>query len=429
MNPAVLLVIYFFILCFLRVPIPFTLGISSLLVILQCNIDLRQLALHMTRGIDVFPLVAIPFFMFLGEIMNKSDITDRLMLLAQSIVGHFRGGLAHVVIVGDMFLAGISGSSTADAAAVGSVMIPTMVKAGYPDKFAAAVVAMSATLANVIPPSIYMVVYGAVSGVSIGALFLAGFIPGVMIGISQMVVAYYIARKNNFPAEPPMKWKERLQALRKASLTLIIPLMIIVGIISGYFTPTEAAAFVVVFALFLGLFVHKSLSWREIPHALLQAGLVSALPCFTVASAAVFGWLLGYLRVPDFVGTAIQSVSTNPLVLVLMLIIFLLILGTFLSEIATIIIFMPIFMRVGEIAHLHPIHLGMIVILLLCFGLVTPPYGITLLICSGIAKVDVLSTFKECFLFMIAYLIVVWVLVLFPTITLWLPKLILPQYM
>jgi tripartite ATP-independent transporter DctM subunit len=428
MNPAVLLILYFFIFCLLRVPIPYTLGISSLLIILQCDISLRQVVLHMMRGVDIFPLVAIPFFMFLGEIMNKSDITDRLLLFSRGIVGHIRGGLAHIVIVGEMFLSGISGSSTADTAAIGSVMIPTMIRSGYPDRFSVAVVAMATTLGNVIPPAIYMVVYGAMSGISIGAMFLAGVVPGILIGLSQIGVAYYIARKQNFPAEAPMTWSERLQAGRKASLTLVIPVMIIGGIISGFFTPTEAAAFVVVFALFLSLFVYKSLSWREIPNALLQSGLTSALPCFTVACAAIFGWLLGYLQVPNFVGAQIEAVSTNPLVVVAVLIAFLLVLGTFLSEIATIIIFMPIFQKVGEIAHLDPIHLGMIVILLLCLGLVTPPYGICLLISCGIGKVDVLSAFRDCFWFIIVYIGVVWLVVLFPALSLWLPKLLLPQF-
>ena len=429
MNPAVLLILYFFLFCLLRVPIPYTLGLSSLLIILQCDISLRQLVVQMSRGVDIFPLVAIPFFMFLGEIMNKSDITERLLLFSRGIVGHIRGGLAHIVIVGEMFLSGISGSSTADTAAIGSVMIPTMIRSGYSDRFSVAVVAMATTLGNVIPPAIYMVVYGSMAGISIGAMFLAGVVPGILIGISQIGVAYVISRKRNFRAEAPMTWGERVQAGKKASLTLIIPFMIIGGIIIGFFTPTEAAAFVVVFALFLSIFVYKSLSWKEIPKALLDSGIMSALPCFTVACAAIFGWLLGYLRVPDYIGTQILAVSSNPLVIVGMLILFLLVLGTFLSEIATIIIFMPIFIKIGELAQMDPIHLGMVIILLLCLGLVTPPYGICLLISCSIGKVDVLTAFRECIWFVLAYLVIVCLVVLFPGLALWLPKLLLPQYM
>jgi tripartite ATP-independent transporter DctM subunit len=427
MNPAVLLVLYFFLFCFLRVPIAYAMGISSLLIILQCDISLRQVVLQMTRGVDMFPLVAIPFFMFLGEIMNKSDITDRLLLFSRGIVGHIRGGLAHIVIVGEMFLSGISGSSTADTAAIGSVMIPTMMRSGYPARFSVAVVAMATTLGNVIPPAIYMVVYGAMAGVSVGSMFLAGVIPGIMIGVAEVGVAYVIARKRNFRSEAAMTWAERLDAGRKASLTLVIPLMIIGGIVIGFFTPTEAAAFVVIFALFLSLFVYKSLSWKDIPKALLESAAMSALPCFTVACAAIFGWLFAYFRVPDFVGIQILAVSSNPLVIVGMLIIFLLVLGTFLSEIATIIIFMPIFLKIGELARLDPIHLGMVVILLLCFGLVLPPHGICLLISCGIGKVDVLDGFKECFWFGMAYLFVVVLVVLFPALSLWLPGLLMPQ--
>jgi tripartite ATP-independent transporter DctM subunit len=273
-----------------------------------------------------------------------------------------------------------------------------------------------------------MVVYGAMAGISVGSMFLAGVIPGIMIGVAEVGVAYVISRKRNFRSEAAMTWAERFEAGRKASLTLVIPIMIIGGIVIGFFTPTEAAAFVVVFALFLSLFVYRSLSWKDIPKALLESAAMSALPCFTVACAAIFGWLFAYFRVPDFVGTQILAVSSNPLVIVGILIIFLLILGTFLSEIATIIIFIPIFLKIGEIARLDPIHLGMVVILLLCFGLVLPPHGICLLISCGIGKVDVLEGFKDCFWFAMAYLFVVVLVVLFPALSLWLPRLLMPQF-
>ncbi len=203
MNPVFELIGLFFLLCILRVPIPYALGISSTVLILQNDISLRQLVINMMRGLDLFPLLAIPFFILAGELMNRGDITDRLIMISRAIVGRIRGSLAHITVVVSMFFAGISGSSTADAVGIGSVLIPAMVRNGYPARFSVAITAMSSTMGNIIPPSIYMIVYGVMGGVSIGALFLGGAIPGIMIGLSQMGVAYYMARKHGYPPSPP----------------------------------------------------------------------------------------------------------------------------------------------------------------------------------------------------------------------------------
>ena len=428
MNPVFELIGLFFLLCILRVPIPYALGISSTVLILQNDISLRQLVINMMRGVNFFPLLAIPFFILSGELMNRGDITERLILVSRAIVGRIRGGLAHITVVVSMFFAGISGSSTADAVGIGSVLIPAMTRNGYPARFSVAITAMSSTMGNIIPPSIYMIVYGSLGGVSIGALFLGGMIPGILIGLSQMGVAYFMARKHGYPTEPPMHWKEKLRAFKKSSLAIVIPVMMIGGIISGLFSATEASAGLVIYCLILSLFIYRSLTWKQLPGIFMEAGLASSPVLFTLANAAIFGWLVGYLRGPDLIAGRIESITTNPYAIVALLVLFLLILGTFLSEIATIIIFIPIIQKLGELAHLHPIHLGVIVVMLLCLGLVTPPYGICLLIACGIGKVKVMDAFTECIVFIVMFLVIVALVVFFPSLTLWLPKLLMPKY-
>jgi TRAP-type C4-dicarboxylate transport system permease large subunit len=283
---------------------------------------------------------------------------------------------------------------------VGAVLIPAMIRAGYSAKFTVAITAMSSTLGNIIPPSIYMVVYGAMGGVSIGALFLGGAIPGVLIGFTQMGAIALNAKRLNFPHGEPMTWKERFAATRRASLTLLVPVIIVGGIVSGMYSPTEAAVTLVFYCLFLCLIVYKSLRWSEVPGIMLAGGRTAVLPLFTVACAGPFGWLIGFL----------------------------LILGTFLSEIATIIIFLPIIQKLGELGGMHPVQLGVIVIMILCLGLVTPPYGICLLICCGIGKVNVMEAFWACGLFVLLFLGIVILCVLVPDVTLWLPSLIMSDF-
>ncbi len=428
MESILLLIGLFFLLCLLRVPIPFSLGISSLLVILQIGVAPRQVVVHMMRNTDMFSLLAIPLFILAGEIMNKSDLTERLLTFATALVGRIRGGLAHVNVVVSMIMAGVSGSSSADSAGVGAVLIPAMARAGYPVNFSVAITAMSSTLGNIIPPSIYMVVYGAMGGVSIGALFLGGAIPGILIGLTQMGAISFYAKRKNFPYAERMTLKDRFQATRRALLALFIPVIIVGGIVSGIYSPTEAAVTLVFYCLFLTLFIYRSLKWNEIPGVMLSGAKVSVLPLFTVACAGPFGWLIGYLRGPDMVAQAMMSITQEPLLVMAMLIGFLLVLGTFLSEIATIIIFLPIIQKLGEMGGMHPVQLGVIVVMVLCLGLVTPPYGICLLICCGIGKVSVMDAFWQCGMFVLLFLVIVALCVLLPDLTLWLPSVVMSDF-
>ncbi|CAK7072641.1 MAG: C4-dicarboxylate TRAP transporter large permease protein DctM [Desulfovibrio sp.] len=428
METIALLIGLFFFLCLVRVPIPFALGISALIIILMIDVAPRQVVVHMMRNTDMFSLLAIPLFILAGEIMNRSDLTERLLTFATALVGRIRGGLAHVNVVVSMIMAGVSGSSSADAAGVGAVLIPAMVRAGYPVNFSVAITAMSSTLGNIIPPSIYMVVYGAMGGVSIGALFLGGAMPGILIGGTQMAMIALKAKRKNFPYAEKMTMKERLHATKRASLALLIPVIIVGGIVSGIYAPTEAAVTLVFYCLFITLFVYKSLKWNEIPEVMLAGARVSVLPLFTVACAGPFGWLIGYLRGPDMVAEAMISITQEPLLVMCLLIGFLLILGTFLSEIATIIIFLPIIQKLGAMGGMHPVQLGVIVVMVLCLGLVTPPYGICLLIGCSIGKINVLDAFWECLIFVVLFLIIVFLCVLIPGLTLWLPSVIMPDF-
>lgn len=421
------LIVLFLALCFLRVPIAFAMTASSLVILVALGLDPRQVASQMLRGLNLFPLLAVPLYILAGQIMNSSDLTDRLMALAKAIVGGVRGSLAHVNILTSMLLGGVSGSSTSDAAGIGSVMIPAMKKAGYSSNLAVVVTAMSSTMGNIIPPSIFMIVYGALSGISIGALFLAGAIPGILIGLSQMALTAYLARRDNLPAEPAMAMSERVTAVRRSLLALVIPVMVVGGIATGFATPTEAAATLVVYALVIALLVHRSLRPSQLPGVLKSAAYQASLPLYTIASATIFGWLVGYLRGPEYIVTLIGNMTSDPVIIVLLLIGFLLILGTFLSEIATIIIFMPVIQRLGDLAGFDPVHLGILVIMTLCLGLITPPYGMCLLIAAQIGEISLHRAFAASLGYFALFVGLIVLLLFVPDLVLFLPNLLLAR--
>lgn len=425
MTELVTLILLFLALCLLRVPIAFAMSASSVAILLWMGLDLRHVVSQMLRGLSLFPLLAVPLYILAGQIMNSSDLTDRLIAMARAIVGGVRGSLAHVNILTSMLFGGVSGSSTADAAGIGSVMIPAMQRAGYSSRLAVVVTAMSSTMGNIIPPSIFMIVYGALSGVSIGALFLAGAIPGILIGLSQMLLTAYLARRDNLPAEPAMSTAERWTAIRRAALAVFIPVLVIGGIATGLATPTEAAATLVVYALLVAMVIYRSLKPSQLPTVLKLAAYNASLPLFTIASAAIFGWLVGYLRGPDYVVAMIAAWTSEPLVIILLLLFFLLIIGTFLSEIATIIIFMPIIQRLGDMAGMDPVHLGVLVVMTLCLGLITPPYGMCLLIAAQIGKVPLLDAFRASLGYFAMFLVILGLLLMVPGVVLFLPNLFL----
>lgn len=417
-----ILVVVFILLCILRIPIPFGLALSSLFMIFYLGVSPQQMVVQLYKGINFFPLLAIPFFLLVGDLLNEAKVTQDLIRIAQSVVGRIRGGLAHVNVLVSMIFGGISGSSTADTSAVGAVMIPAMRKDGYKPAFSAAITAASSTMGNIIPPSIYMITYGALAGVSIESLFLAGIIPGILMGLTQMLYSYGYARKNNIPKAEKVELPVAIKAFINGIPALVTVFLVIGGITFGWFTATESAAIAVVYTLVIVLFYYRTIKPKQLPRILFNSAKSFSTILFTIGTASVFGFLVAYLKGPQIVSNWLENISTNPIVLLLFIAGILLIVGTFLSEIATIIIFMPIFLEVQALGNIDPIHMGIVVVMTLCLGLVTPPYGMCLLIASQISGERFLSVTLSLIPLILVFLAVVLLIILFPDIALFIPN-------
>ncbi|WP_108660265.1 TRAP transporter large permease [Acuticoccus kandeliae] len=427
MDPIALLMLTFFVLIALRVEIAFALALSSLLIIVVEDLPLISSLNQMYSGIDSFPLLAVPFFMFLGRILNDSGITDRLLAVADASVGHIRGGLGHVNVFVSMIFASLSGSAAADTASVGAIIIPAMKKAGYDPAFSVALTAASSTLGVIIPPSIILVIYGAFGNVSIGALFWGGFVPGILIGLAMMVYTYILALKHGYPANERASARTFAKAAWRGSLPLLIPVLILGGVTGGVFTPTEAAIIAVAWAMLLAFVVYRSVSIRALPRMLGEAVIDFAIPLFTVASASIFGWLISFLGAADLVVNAITSLTDSSFGLMALLVFFLLIIGTFLNPISAILIFLPIIQQLGAEAGVDPVQLGVITIMSLAIGLVTPPYGVCLLIAAQIGGISVQRALIAILPICAITVGIILLCILVPDIILGLPKLMMPQ--
>lgn len=426
MEALALLMGSFFALIFIRVPIAFALGISSLVTIFYLDLPLSVVLNQMYSGIDSFPLLAVPFFMLLGRLMNDGGITEKLMKVSDAWVGHIRGGLGHINVMVSMLFAGLSGSAAADTAGIGSMLIPTMVKSGFDKPFAVAITAASSTLGVIIPPSIMMVVYGALGQVSIGALFWAGVVPGVLIGLTQMGYCYYRAIKYDYPRCERVPMGRRFKITLMAIPPLSLPLIILGGITAGVFTATEAASIAVAVGLVLVLFVYRHIGFRELPRVFADSAIGFSLPIFMVSAAGAMGWLIAYLDTPQLISAYILSVTTSYYGIYAMIVVFLLIMGTFLSPITTIIIFMPILQGLGNAANLNPVHLGIIVNLTLALGMITPPYGICLLIGAQIGELSAPRAFVATIPMLLLAIGIIVLGIIFPDIFLFLPRMIMP---
>lgn len=427
MGDTILLIGGFLLLIMLRVPIAFALAASSLVTILALGLSPVTVANQMFSGINSFSLLAVPFFLFLGKLMNDGGITDRLLKVADTIVGPIRGGLGHVNVLASMMFGCISGSGAADTASVGSVLIPAMKKAGYDVPFTVAITACSSTLGMVIPPSILMVLYGAFGNVSIGALFIGGLIPGILIGVGQMAYTYYVAVKNGMEPTPRQPLSEVGKAVYHAIPPLLLPAIILGGIMSGVFTATEAAAVAVVLGLILSIFVYRELPVRDLPRVLGQAVVDYSLPMFCVATAGIMGWLIAYLNIASDIATFILSITHSPFGIMMMISAFLIIVGTVLSPVTAVIIFLPIIQALGNVAHINDVHMGLIVVLSLTTGLVTPPYGICLLIGCQIAEISATRAFLAVIPILCITIGMIVLGSLFPDLMLFLPKLVMPE--
>lgn len=421
----------FVILCLLRVPVAFSLFLSSTLAIwIDPNVPLTVVTQRIWVGLNNFPLLAVPFFLVVGQLMNETGISKRLIDFSQSIVGHFKGGLAHVNVIVSMIVAGISGVSSADTAGVGSVLIPAMVKQGYDKGFTVGVTAASSTLGNIIPPSLMMIIYAATAGLSVGGMFLTGIIPGLMIGIGQMAFSFYFAVKHGIGADHEFSWHNLLKQTKAASLALVIPIIVIGGIIAGVFTATEASLIAVVYTFFLSI-VYRQFSLKKFYKLTKFSVGFFSLSLFCVAAASLWGWVLAYYSVPQSIVASLDAVgllSSRLLVFAFVILLFLII-GTFMDAIPAIIILQPIIGEIGTKVGINPYHMGAVIVLTLAIGLITPPYGLCLLIASDLAGISVPKALRALIPFFIISLIVVLVAVLFPDVILFIPRLVMPEYM
>lgn len=406
----------------LGVPISFTLGIAAIVVLIGLGgYPIQVVVQRMFTGVDSFALMAIPFFMLSGSLMDRGGITRRIINFASALVGHLRGGLAHVVVVTGVIMGGISGSGVADTAAITSVMLPEMEKRGYDKRFSAAISACSGIIGIIIPPSITMIVYGVVAQVSIGDLFMAGIVPGILIGAGLMIYSSYIAKKENYPTEPVIPLKGKVERFKNAIWALLMPFGIILGIRFGVFTPTEGGAVAAVYALFIGKFIYKELTWKDLPGIFREAALNTAVVSFLICTASLFGWILASERIPQAIAVAILSVSSNKYVILFLINILLLIVGMFLDSEPAIILLAPVLLPLAKSLDINLVHFGLVIVINLTIGLLTPPVGTALYVSCNISKLSLAETSGAVLKLLPIMLLVLLLVTYFPAIVMWVP--------
>ncbi|GAW93784.1 TRAP transporter large permease [Calderihabitans maritimus] len=415
----------FAILVLLNVPVAVSLGLATITAIAATNtVPLMVVAQKLFTATDSFPLMAIPFFMIAGSLMEKGGISRRLIRFANALVGSLPGGLALVTVLASMFFAAISGSSPATVAAIGSIMIPAMVRQGYAKDFATATQASSGYIGVIIPPSIPMVTYGVVTGASIGALFMAGFVPGILIGAALMTVAFVIAKKNGYVGEQRANFKEVWTAFKDAFLALLMPVIILGGIYGGVFTPTEAANVAVIYGLVVGMFVYRELKWSDIPAVLRASAISTAMVMLIIATASAFGLLLTREMIPNKIANFFIGITDSKLILLILINLMLLVVGTFMETNAAIIILAPIFFPVIIQMGIDPIHFGVIMVINLAIGMITPPLGVNLFVACGLTKLPIERIIKANWAYLFVSLAVLALITYFPALSLWLPNLL-----
>jgi tripartite ATP-independent transporter DctM subunit len=386
--------------------------------------DITLLYRNVYNGIDSFPLMAIPFFMLAGELMNRGGITMRLVEFSQAFMGHLRGGLAHVNVLSSMLFAGLSGSAVADTSALGSMLIPAMEKQGYTRKFAAAITAASSVIGPIIPPSGIMIIYAYVMGESVAALFLAGVIPGAMVGIGLMLMVKFMANKYDFPvATNKYSWPERGQASIKAFFPLLTPVIILGGILGGIFTPTEAAAVAVAYALFIGLFVLRTLKISDLSGVITRAGITSSVVLLLVGAAMAFKTVVSLSHAPEQLAAFILTLTSNPLLLLFLINILLFIVGMFLDAGPAIIILGPILGPIFVGLGIDPIHFAIIMSVNLTVGLATPPMGLVLFVASAVSGERVEAIAKAILPFLAVEIVVIFLITYIPALSMTIPRL------
>jgi tripartite ATP-independent transporter DctM subunit len=405
-------------------PLFLTMGSSCLIYLIANGEILLSVPQRLTASANSFPLLAAPFFMLTGMAMNSAGITNRIYDFAECLAGRFRGGLAHVNVIGSVIFAGMSGSAVADAAGLGTIEIKAMTDEGYPRAFSAAVTAASATIGPIIPPSVPLLIYGVLADVSIGRLFAGGFIPGFLMAGALMAMIRWMAHRRGFGAHPAPTFREFTTKSRKAFLSLMTPVILFGGMMIGVFTPTEAAFIAASYALVLGVFVYREISWRDLPRIFLDTVETNAVVLMLVMTASLMGWVLTRAQVPQQLGAWILGTTRNPLIILLMINIFLLIVGCFMEALAALIILVPVFMPVIQSVGIDPVHFGLVMVLNLMIGTITPPVGIVLFVVARVAKLPFETVTRATAPFLIPLIVVLVLITIFPPLVLWLPNLI-----
>jgi tripartite ATP-independent transporter DctM subunit len=427
-NAALILFGVFFTLMLLRVPVAFALGLACLpIMLIEPRLDAQTLVQETFNAYNSFILLAVPFFLLAANLMNVGGITDRLVRFSRALVGHFPGGLAQVNVVLSIFFAGISGSSTADAASQSKIFIEAQRKEGYDDSFSVAITAVSAVLAVIIPPSILMIVWGGILTTSIGALFLAGIIPGLAIGLVQMATVHIYAKARGYPTYPRATWKEFFSSAAVSIPALMMPIIIVGG--KGWFTATESAGIAVIYAIILCAFFYRELTFKGFYESLLDTGRLAAVALFCVGTASAFGWLLAYYQIPKAILAGVSAWNMGLYQTGFFIAFVFLVVGCFLDAIPAIIIVGTILQPLTQAVHMHPVHFAMIGIVSLAFGLVTPPYGLCLMISCSVAGIRMIDALKDTFIMLLPMLGVLALVILWPDVVLFLPKIVSPEFL
>ena len=410
------------------VPVAFSMGLSTLLGFYLNNTwgFASVIAQRMYSGSTSFILIAIPFYIMTGLLMNAGGMTKRIICFAQLLVGRFTGGMGYVNVVASMIFSGMSGSAVADASGLGILELEVMKKAGYEEKFSAAITAASSTIGPIVPPSIPFVIYGGLTGTSVGRLFLGGFIPGIAMGISLIIAIYFVARKRNFPKNSvKMTWKEFATSTVNVLLALGTVLIIVYGIVGGVFTPTEAAVVASIYSFVLGFFFYKDLKLQQLPGIVWETLKHTIRVIFIIATASGFSWVLTIMHVPQKIIATFSSILSEPILVLLIINALLLILGCFMESISIMLLVTPVLMPVIKEIGMDPVHFGVMMTLNLMIGLITPPMGLSLYSVASISKIPIWNIVSELKPFLIALLAVLLLIIFFPSLTMFLPDLIM----